>query len=95
MVSSGNMDTVLQPASTAATPLSAMAEAFEDLAKLLKERKNGSTDQQALKLVTFCNACSFVSVLFNSLGLAFKFAELEYVAKVWFPLLALILFIGI
>ncbi|KAI4386465.1 hypothetical protein MLD38_004396 [Melastoma candidum] len=32
-------------------------------------------------LVTFCEACSLVSVLFSCLGLAFKFAELEYVAK--------------
>ncbi|KAI4313943.1 hypothetical protein L6164_026884 [Bauhinia variegata] len=62
---------------TSATPLSAIVEAFEDLAKLLK----GSKKQEALRLDTFCNTCSKVSVLFNCLGFAFKFAELEYITK--------------
>ncbi|CAL1392766.1 unnamed protein product [Linum trigynum] len=35
-----------------------------------------------LRLDSFCQACSLVSVLFSCLGLAFKFAETEYVAKV-------------
>ncbi|TKY50821.1 ACD11-like protein [Spatholobus suberectus] len=58
-------------------PLSAIAEAFEGLSKRLKERNNA----QGIRLDTFCEAASLVSVLFRCLGLAFKFAELEYVAK--------------
>ncbi|KAG4998610.1 hypothetical protein JHK85_030049 [Glycine max] len=58
-------------------PLSAIAEAFEKLSKRVKERNNGND----IRLDTFCEAASLVSVLFRSLGLAFKFAELEYVAK--------------
>ncbi|KAJ1436231.1 Glycolipid transfer protein domain [Sesbania bispinosa] len=58
-------------------PLSAIAEAFEELSKTVKEKKDG----QELRLDTFCEAASLVSVLFRCLGLAFKFAELEYVAK--------------
>lgn len=60
-------------------PLSAIAEAFEKLSKRVKERNNGND----IRLDTFCEAASLVSVLFRSLGLAFKFAELEYVAKVF------------
>ncbi|KAA8532717.1 hypothetical protein F0562_032750 [Nyssa sinensis] len=59
------------------TPLSAMAEAFEGLAKLVE-----STASDDLRLKPFCDACSLVSVLFGTLGIAFKFAELEYVSKV-------------
>ena len=73
------------PDSAVAMPLSAIAEAFEDLVKRLKESaKNGTTQRQHLRLDVFCDACSLVSVLFNCLGFAFKFAELEYVAKVLF-----------
>ena len=64
-----------------ATPLTAIAESFEGLAKLVKSLKNSS---QELRLDTLCDACSLVSILFSSLGLAFKFAELEYVSKVIF-----------
>lgn len=56
------------------TPLSAIAEAFEELSS------NGGYHDLMLK--PFCDACSLVSVLFGSLGIAFKFAELEYVSKV-------------
>ncbi|XP_021723833.1 ACD11 homolog protein-like [Chenopodium quinoa] len=59
-----------------ATPLSAIAEAFEYLADIVENGKD------ELHLIAFCDACALVSVLFNSLGLAFKFAELEYCAKV-------------
>ncbi|KAF7808897.1 ACD11-like protein [Senna tora] len=62
-------------------PLSAMADAFEELARMIKSRKNGSTGEEKLRLDTFCEACFLSSVLFNCLGLAFKFAEQEYVAK--------------
>ncbi|KAL5553192.1 hypothetical protein UlMin_040593 [Ulmus minor] len=62
-------------------PLSAIVEAFEELAKLIETKKvNGS--QEDLRLDTFCDACSHISILFGCLGLAFKFAELEYVSKV-------------
>ncbi|XP_059453715.1 ACD11 homolog protein isoform X2 [Corylus avellana] len=64
------------------TPLSSIAEAFEELARLLKSHKEGSKEEARLRLDTFCDACSWVSVLFECLGIAFKFAELEYVAKV-------------
>ncbi|KAL9683449.1 hypothetical protein QQ045_015271 [Rhodiola kirilowii] len=59
------------------TPLSDIAEAFEELALLVEPPESGD-----LQLSSFCEACSHVSVLFGCLGLAFKFAELEYVSKV-------------
>lgn len=59
-------------------PLSAVVEAFEELARIIE---SGPKD---LRLAQFSDACSLVSVLFGCLGMAFKFAELEYVAKVWF-----------
>lgn len=59
------------------TPLDVIVGAFEELAKLLNCEGN-----RELRLDTFCDACSLVSVLFSCLGLAFKFAEMEYVAKV-------------
>ncbi|KAJ3672901.1 hypothetical protein LUZ60_006275 [Juncus effusus] len=61
---------------THATPLAAVAEAFEELARWLE------SGEGELRLSSFTDACSLVSVLFSCLGLAFKFAELEYVAKV-------------
>ncbi|XP_065880398.1 ACD11 homolog protein [Euphorbia lathyris] len=64
------------------TPLSAVVEAFEDLEKHLTFLQQQDHENADLRLDTFCNACSLVSVLFNCLGLAFKFAETEYVAKV-------------
>ncbi|XP_068663914.1 ACD11 homolog protein [Aristolochia californica] len=60
----------------AGTPLSAIADAFEELGRSLDSGSGG------LPLFDFCKACSLVSVLFSCLGLAFKFAELEYVYKV-------------
>ncbi|KAL2905067.1 ACD11-like protein [Bienertia sinuspersici] len=59
-----------------ATPLSAIAEAFEDLSETVQKSR------EDLRLKAFCDSCALVSVLFNSLGLAFKFAELEYCSKV-------------
>ncbi|TYH33893.1 hypothetical protein ES332_D13G090300v1 [Gossypium tomentosum] len=44
--------------------------------------KKGKLSDILGELQAFCGACSLVSVLFNSLSLAFKFAEMEYVAKV-------------
>ncbi|CAK9159479.1 unnamed protein product [Ilex paraguariensis] len=60
------------------TPLSAIAEAFEELSALVSS--SGSFDD--LRLKPFCDACSLVSILFGCLGIAFKFAEMEYVSKV-------------
>lgn len=57
------------------TPLSAVADAFEDLSAAVKANDD-------LDLKSFCEACSLVSVLFGCLGTAFKFAELEYCSKV-------------
>ena len=62
-----------------ALPLSAISEAFEELAENVKGIKNGSTEH--IRLDKFCEIASLVSVLFRCLGLAFKFAEMEYVAK--------------
>ncbi|CAL0320816.1 unnamed protein product [Lupinus luteus] len=69
---------VKQQDSVVVAPLSAIAEAFEELAKWLKIKR---VENEELPLNTFCHACSFISVLFYSLGFAFKFAEMEYVAK--------------
>lgn len=67
---------------TTTTPLSAMAEAFEELSRTVgKFNSNGCTDD-SLRLKPFCDACSLVSVLFGCLGIAFKFAEYEYCSKV-------------
>ncbi|KAJ0637986.1 putative glycolipid transfer protein superfamily [Helianthus annuus] len=59
------------------TPLSAIAQAFEEISDLIN--KGGDVDD--LRLKPFCEACSKVSVLFSCLGIAFKFAEMEYTAK--------------
>ncbi|KAG7544576.1 Glycolipid transfer protein superfamily [Arabidopsis suecica] len=66
------------------TPLSVITEAFEDLADLLKPQRSVEIeeDEDGLRLDDFCSACTHVSVLFNCLGFAFKFAEMEYIAKV-------------
>ncbi|XP_058107952.1 ACD11 homolog protein isoform X4 [Magnolia sinica] len=64
----------------AGTPLSSVANAFEDLAATIAS--NSSKADCDLSLSQFTHACSLVSVLFGSLGFAFKFAEMEYVAKV-------------
>ncbi|KAJ0974910.1 hypothetical protein J5N97_016875 [Dioscorea zingiberensis] len=58
------------------TALAALAEGFEELARKLE---GGAGD---LRLDAFTEACSLVSVLFGCLGIAFKFAEFEYVSKV-------------
>lgn len=57
-------------------PLAAIIEAFEELADIVE---NANKD---LCLKPFSEACALVSVLFGSLGIAFKFAELEYNVKV-------------
>ena len=73
-------DSETKKAMTTKTPLSAIVQAFEELSKFL----GCQMKVEELQLDTFCDACSLVSVLFSCLGLAFKFAEMEYVAKVHF-----------
>lgn len=80
-------DTAFEDANTqTTTPLSAIAEAFEELSQsvnVYNNKNNMRTD--GLRLKPFCDACSLVSVLFGCLGIAFKFAEYEYCSKVRFP----------
>ncbi|XP_042430088.1 accelerated cell death 11-like [Zingiber officinale] len=55
-------------------PLRRIAEAFEGLA--------ANSQTAPMEVDAFSRACSQVSVLFRCLGVAFKFAEMDYVAKV-------------
>lgn len=57
-------------------PLRRIAASFEELAAVAKQQPPGAMDAGA-----FARACSNVSVLFGCLGIAFKFAEKDYVAK--------------
>jgi len=57
-------------------PLKKMAEAFEGLAISV------NTQGANIEVAPFSHACSLVSPLFSCLGIAFKFAEMDYVAKV-------------
>ncbi|XP_057772330.1 accelerated cell death 11 [Salvia miltiorrhiza] len=61
-------------------PLRKMADAFKELSNRLSQFPEG--EEARLELAPFSNACSLVSPLFRCLGIAFKFAELDYVAKV-------------
>lgn len=75
------MEEVSMDGATSPTqPLTSIVEAFEKLAKILDSRQ----EEGDLNLDTFCKACSLVSILFSCLGLAFKFAEMEYVSKVFY-----------
>ncbi|XP_059668456.1 accelerated cell death 11 [Cornus florida] len=62
-------------------PLRKIAEAFKDLSNTVNSQTLdvGVVD---LELAPFSRACSLVSPLFGCLGIAFKFAEMDYVAKV-------------
>ncbi|PKA61987.1 hypothetical protein AXF42_Ash019193 [Apostasia shenzhenica] len=57
-------------------PLLRIADAFASLAETVR------SDSEALEVAPFSDACSRVSILFGCLGIAFKFAEMDYVAKV-------------
>ncbi|KAK6932086.1 Glycolipid transfer protein domain [Dillenia turbinata] len=57
-------------------PLRKIGEAFKDLAAVV------NSETLELEVGPFSHACSLVSPLFGCLGIAFKFAELDYVAKV-------------
>lgn len=61
-------------------PLRKMAEAFNRLAATINSQND--TVEAQLEVGPFSEACSLVSPLFRCLGIAFKFAELDYVAKV-------------
>lgn len=58
-------------------PLQLIAIAFSDLAADVKEEKEAN-----LPVASFASASSRVSILFGCLGIAFKFAERDYVSKV-------------
>ncbi|KAG6419808.1 hypothetical protein SASPL_116320 [Salvia splendens] len=78
-------------------PLKKMAEAFNELSIRLDQFPEG--EEARLELSPFSNACSLVSPLFRCLGIAFKFAELDYVAKfkfvtnVWFDLSCILMWL--
>ncbi|KAI4297045.1 hypothetical protein L6164_036954 [Bauhinia variegata] len=57
-------------------PLLKIADAFKELAAVVNSQ-NADVD-----VASFSRACSLVSPLFGCLGIAFKFAEMDYVAKV-------------
>ncbi|KAJ7169401.1 hypothetical protein O6H91_Y242300 [Diphasiastrum complanatum] len=57
--------------------LQTIAESFHRLAVQLE-----AGDDAAIEVASFSKACDHVSVLFGCLGIAFKFAERDYVAKV-------------
>ncbi|KAJ3670005.1 hypothetical protein LUZ60_010329 [Juncus effusus] len=57
-------------------PLRKIAAAFEPLADA------AAIPSSAMEVGAFSEACAHVSVLFGCLGIAFKFAEMDYVAKV-------------
>ncbi|KAL8103303.1 accelerated cell death 11 [Apium graveolens] len=73
-------------------PLRRIAEAFKSLSNSIKKDDNTNTtnsisqtleiENSVLELAPFSNACSLVSPLFRCLGIAFRFAEMDYVAKV-------------
>jgi hypothetical protein len=58
-------------------PLPAIAKAFQELEKEVE--KGG---EAVISVADFAHACSLISVLFGCLGMAFKFAEKDYVSKV-------------
>ncbi|XP_006650688.1 accelerated cell death 11 [Oryza brachyantha] len=60
-------------------PLRRIAASFEELEAVAKQQQPGPG---AMEVGAFARACSNVSVLFGCLGIAFKFAEMDYVAKV-------------
>lgn len=58
-------------------PLPAIAEAFKELEDDLNKGSGA-----VLRVRPFSHACSLISILFGYLGMAFKFAEKDYVSKV-------------
>ncbi|GJZ83879.1 accelerated cell death 11 protein [Tanacetum coccineum] len=60
-------------------PLRKISEAFNNMAMTINSQQHVEFE---LELAPFSHACSLVSPLFRCLGIAFKFAEMDYVAKV-------------
>ncbi|KAK4857466.1 hypothetical protein QYF36_001120 [Acer negundo] len=59
-------------------PLRKIADAFKELEATV----NSQTPGADVEVAPFSRACSLVSPLIGCLGIAFKFAEMDYVAKV-------------
>ncbi|KAH7568499.1 hypothetical protein JRO89_XS06G0007600 [Xanthoceras sorbifolium] len=59
-------------------PLRKISDAFKELAATVNSQPVGAD----VEVAPFSHACSLVSPLFGCLGIAFKFAEMDYVAKV-------------
>lgn len=55
-----------------------IAGAFKDLANVVADDSKSAD----VEVAPFSRACSLISPLFGCLGIAFKFAEMDYVAKV-------------
>jgi len=62
--------------SEADKPLRKISTAFKKLAIIV------NSPNPEVPVTQFSHACSLVSPLFGCLGIAFKFAEMDYVAKV-------------
>ncbi|KAL3520233.1 hypothetical protein ACH5RR_018382 [Cinchona calisaya] len=62
-------------------PMRKMSEAFKSLSNTLNSQNTLDGDVH-LEVGPFSQACSLVFPLFRCLGIAFKFAEMDYVAKV-------------
>ena len=58
-------------------PLRNISESFKALAATV------NAENTTVEVAPFSRACSFISPLFGCLGIAFKFAEMDYVAKVF------------
>ena len=56
--------------------LKKIGDAFQDIANAV------NSETIDIEVAPFSHACSLVSPLFRCLGIAFKFAEMDYVAKV-------------
>ena len=66
-------------------PLQNISESFKALAA------NINSGNTTVEVAPFSRACSFISPLFGCLGIAFKFAEMDYVAKVFLSVSILII----
>ncbi|KAL8254947.1 hypothetical protein R6Q59_033168 [Mikania micrantha] len=63
-------------------PLRKISEAFIEIAGSISSQDQHPNQQSEIQLASFSRACSLISPLFRCLGIAFKFAEMDYVAKV-------------
>ncbi|KAL8208822.1 hypothetical protein R6Q57_008234 [Mikania cordata] len=69
-------------------PLRKISEAFIEIAGSINSQHQHQHQHQhpnqhsEIQLASFSRACSLISPLFRCLGIAFKFAEMDYVAKV-------------